>query len=73
MNGKAYGGVLSGDKNVEEIVAPENGWPIQAIFRLEWGSSFHHTFLVPPSQTCTTIGATIPRQCTIGKCARLQR
>src|SRR6202142_3519949 len=34
---------------------------------------FHHIFLVPSSQTCTTIAAKIPRQCTIEKCASLQR
>src|ERR1035438_6620795 len=34
---------------------------------------FHHIFLVRSSQTCTTIGATIPRQCIIEKCASLQR
>src|ERR1039457_6389599 len=34
---------------------------------------FHHIFLVRSSQTCTAIGAKIPRQCTIENCARLQR
>jgi hypothetical protein len=34
---------------------------------------FHHIFLVRSSQTCTTIAAKIPRQCTIENCARLQR
>jgi len=34
---------------------------------------FHHIFSVPPSQTCTTIGAMIHRRCSIEKCARLQR
>ena len=36
-------------------------------------SFFHHIFLVRSSQTCTTIAAKIPRQCTIEKCASLQR
>jgi len=34
---------------------------------------FHHIFLVRPSQTCSPIGAKIPRQCTIENCASLQR
>jgi hypothetical protein len=35
--------------------------------------SFHHIFPVRPSQTCTTVGAKIPRQCTIENCASHQR
>jgi hypothetical protein len=34
---------------------------------------FHHIFLVPSSQTRTTIGANIARPCAIEKFARLQR
>ena len=34
---------------------------------------FHHIFLVRSSQTCTIIGAKIPRRCTMQNCARLQR
>src|SRR5208282_1362673 len=34
---------------------------------------FHHIFLVRSSQTCTSIGAKIPRQCTIENCPSLQR
>jgi len=34
---------------------------------------FHHIFPVRSSQTCTTIAAKIPRQCTIENCASLQR
>src|ERR1035438_6972302 len=34
---------------------------------------FSSHFPVPSSQTCTPIGAKIPRQCTIEKCASLQR
>jgi hypothetical protein len=34
---------------------------------------FHHIFLVRSSRTCSTIGAKIPRQCTIENCVSLQR
>jgi hypothetical protein len=35
--------------------------------------SFHHISLVPPSQTCTKIGAMITRHSIMENCARLQR
>jgi hypothetical protein len=34
---------------------------------------FHHKRDVRSSQTCTPIGAKIPRQCSIENCASLQR
>src|SRR5208283_1763672 len=41
-----------------------------AIWRLP---SFITNAMYEPSQTCTPIGAKIPRQCTIENCASLQR
>src|SRR6202035_5001364 len=45
----------------------------RGIFQASRPRLFHHTFLVPPSQTPNPNPAIIPRQCSIENCARLQR